>query len=273
MLSIRVSKRFPSNPDILNMQQGELYFKRVKLHKEVFEAIWHNRSCGLDQEQVWRVWWGNARCISGTTWGHLHQVGHIARIFCVYLRQVKHNQLSVGWKWFLYKNIEIQFQDHSCLMSLCICQGINLIGDQFTALRNHSLQWDKSQMFRQHELIETFWSDTHVWCPMSYTQYPTIHGNFMEWGPVDSIFCECNWELRRPEKAGCEPLSAVLHHFEAIHSLRKRSLGLPIAIARRLQCKVWHWRWTWYSYVVAVTVTLWLTGSTLSNDAISLAEK
>ena len=128
-----------------------------------------------------------------TTWGHLHQVGHIARIFCVYLRQVKHNQLSVGWKWFIYKNIEIQFQDHSCLMSLCICQGINLIGDQFTALRNHSLQWDKSQMFRQHELIETFWSDTHVWCPMSYTQYPTIHGNFMEWGPVDSIFCECNW--------------------------------------------------------------------------------
>ena len=113
------------------------------------------------------VWWGNARCISGATWGHLHQVGHIARIFCVYLRQVKHNQLSVGWKWFLYKNIEIQFQDHSCLMSLCICQGINLIGDQFTALRNHSLQWDKSQMFRQHELIETYWSDTHVWCLMS----------------------------------------------------------------------------------------------------------
>ena len=39
------------------------------------------------------VWWGNARCISGATWGHLHQFGHIARIFCVYLRQVKHNQL------------------------------------------------------------------------------------------------------------------------------------------------------------------------------------
>ena len=69
------------------------------------------------------VWWGNARCISGATWGHLHQVGHIARIFCVYLRQVKHNQLSVGWKWFIYKNIEIQpFMSHVSL---------HLSGNQF----------------------------------------------------------------------------------------------------------------------------------------------